>query len=278
VQTVLAQICADHLGVPYEDITVIHGDTAEIADGMGAFGSRATMLAGAAVMEAAASLRESVLELGAELLEASPDDVTIDDRKVVVRGSPDAGISLRELAEAARPLPALRRGGAPGLSEESYFHSEDMSFPYGLHIAAVEVDVETGGVDVQRYAIAYDVGKAINPKLIHGQIVGGLAQGLGGALFEELAYDDQGQLVAGSFMDYLLPTAGEVPRVDVLVTEDAPTPLTPLGAKGAGEGGTTAAGAAIANAVSNALGADAFALPLTPERVVDLAAAGSAAG
>jgi CO/xanthine dehydrogenase Mo-binding subunit len=277
VRTVLAQICADHLGVPYEDVTVRHGDTAEVAEGMGSFGSRATMLAGAAVMEAAGKLRASILELGAELLEASPEDLTIDEGKVIVKGSPASSITLRSLSEAARPLPALRRGGAPGMSEESFFHSEDMSFPYGLHIATVEVDLETGGVEIDRYAIAYDVGKAINPKLIDGQIVGGLAQGIGGALFEELAYDEQGQLVAGSFMDYLMPTAGEVPRVDVLITEDAPTPLTPLGAKGAGEGGTTAAGAAIANAVSDALGADADTLPLTPERVLGLAAAGAAA-
>jgi carbon-monoxide dehydrogenase large subunit/6-hydroxypseudooxynicotine dehydrogenase subunit gamma len=127
---------------------------------------------------------------------------------------------------------------------------------------------------VHRYAIAYDVGKAVNPVLIDGQIVGGLVQGLGGALLEELAYDADGQLVAGSFMDMLLPTAAEAPHVDVLVTEDAPSPLTPLGFKGAGEGGTTAAGAAIANAVSDALGAEATALPLTPQRVVELAHAG----
>jgi len=131
--------------------------------------------------------------------------------------------------------------------------------------------VETGALDIHRYAIAYDVGRAINPQLVHGQIVGGMAQGIGGALFEELAYDASGQLVSGSFMDYLLPTAGEMPEVRVLITEDAPTPLNPLGVKGAGEGGTAAAGAVIANAVSDALGAEATVLPLTPERVVDLA-------
>jgi len=149
-----------------------------------------------------------------------------------------------------------------------------MSFPYGLHLVALEVDLETGAVCIDRYAIAYDVGRAINPKLVEGQVVGGAAQGVGGALLEELAYDSSGQLASGSFMDYLLPTAGEVPRVEVLISEDAPTPLTPLGAKGAGEGGTAAAGAAIANAVSDALGAEVTSLPLAPARVLELARRG----
>jgi carbon-monoxide dehydrogenase large subunit/6-hydroxypseudooxynicotine dehydrogenase subunit gamma len=169
---------------------------------------------------------------------------------------------------------ATARGSEPGLAEEAYFTAEDMSFPYGLHCVAAEVDAETGAVRIHRYTIAYDVGRAVNPMLIEGQIAGGLAQGLGGALLEELAYDAEGQLVAGSFVDLLLPTASETPAVDILVTEDAPSPLTPLGFKGAGEGGTTAAGAAIANAVSDALGAEATALPLTPERVLELADAG----
>jgi carbon-monoxide dehydrogenase large subunit len=146
-----------------------------------------------------------------------------------------------------------------------------MSFPYGLHCVALEVDLETGGIDIHRYAVTYDVGRAINPQLVEGQIVGGVAQGLGGALFEEFAYDADGQLVAGSFMDYLLPTAGEVPVVRVEITEDAPTPLNPLGVKGAGEGGTAAVGAVLANALSDAVGSEAKSLPLTPERVIELA-------
>jgi len=132
-------------------------------------------------------------------------------------------------------------------------------------------------VNIDRYAIAYDVGRAINPQLVEGQIVGGAAQGIGGALLEEFAYDESGQLASGSFMDYLMPTAGEIPPIEVLITEDAPTPLTPLGAKGAGEGGTSAAGATVANAISDALGAEARALPLTPERVLALARSGAIA-
>jgi carbon-monoxide dehydrogenase large subunit len=258
VETVLAQVCAETLGVPYDAVTVSHGDTDLVPEGMGAFGSRASMLGGSAVAIAAQALRKRLIGAAAERLEASPDDLVIEGDRVIARGSPAVGVPLAELIDGAS-------------EEEARFESPDMSFPYGLHCVALEADVETGALDIHRYAITYDVGRAINPQLVHGQIVGGLAQGLGGALLEELAYDDSGQLVSGSFMDYLLPTAGEVPEVRVLVTEDAPTPLNPLGVKGAGEGGTAAAGAVIANAVSDALGAEATVLPLTPERVVDLA-------
>jgi len=231
VETVLAQICAEALGIAYEAVVEVrHGDTASVPDGVGSFGSRATMIAGSAVHEAALALAERLEAEGTDLLEA------------------DAGTSA-----------------------ESTFTSERMSFPYGLHCAAVEIDVETGQVEVARYCVAYDVGRAINPLLVEGQIVGGAAQGIGGALLEELSYDPEAQLVAGTFLDYMLPTAREAPPVEVLIREDAPTPLSPLGAKGAGEGGTAAAGAAIANAVSDALGAEATRLPLTPERIVALA-------
>jgi aerobic carbon-monoxide dehydrogenase large subunit len=260
VETVLAQIAAEGLGVSYEQIArVRHGDTDDVPEGMGSFGSRATMIAGSAVMRAAQALRGRILDAAAEKLEAAAGDLVIIDGRVSVRGSDSRGVSLGELAGQRR------------LSEEARFDSEDMSFPYGLHCVAVEIDTATGEVDIERYVIAYDVGRAVNPVLVEGQVVGGAAQGLGGALLEELSYDGEGQLTAGSFMDYLLPTAGEVPRVEVVLTEDAPTPLTPLGAKGAGEGGTAAAGAALANAVADALDAEVAELPLTPERVLGLA-------
>jgi aerobic carbon-monoxide dehydrogenase large subunit len=266
VETVLAQICAESLGVRYEDVAAVHhGDTNDVPDGVGSFGSRATMIAGTAVLQAAGVLRARILERAADMLEAAEHDLVIVDGSVAVKGSPSSAISLREIAaRATGPT------GAAELSEESRFHSEDMSFPYGLHCAAVEVDTGTGGVEIHRYAITYDVGRAVNPTLVEGQVVGGAAQGIGGALLEELVYDPAGQLNTGSLMDYLLPTAGEVPRIEVLVTEDAPTPLTPLGAKGAGEGGTAAAGAAVANAVSDAIGAEVTELPLHPERVLRL--------
>ena len=264
VETVLAQICAEALGIGYDDVAEVrHGDTDEIPDGMGSFGSRATMIAGSAVHNASLALRGRLFARAAELLEASEEDLELQGGSVAVRGSPARGVALSELAEID--------GVDAGLSEEARFTSEDMSFPYGVHFVAVEVDVEIGVVEIKRYAIAYDVGRAVNPTLVHGQIVGGAAQGIGGALYEELMYDASGQLVSGSYIDYLLPTAAEVPHVDVLVTEDAPTPLTPVGAKGAGEGGTAAAGAAIANAVCDALGIETLELPLTPERVRDMA-------
>ncbi len=267
VETVMAQICAEHLGVRYEDITVEHGDTDTVPEGMGSFGSRATSLAGTSVMIAAKTLRERLLSIASEELEMAAEDLVIEAGRVLVRGAPGKSIELSEVKRLSLEARSAEDGSTPALREEARFESEDMSYPYGLHCVAVEVDVNTGGVEIKRYAIAYDIGVAINPQLVEGQIVGGAAQGVGGALFEDFAYDDAGQLLSGSFMDYLLPTAGEVPAVDVLVTEDAPSPLTPLGAKGAGEGGTAAAGSAIANAVSDALGAEAKALPLTPEWV-----------
>jgi aerobic carbon-monoxide dehydrogenase large subunit len=273
VETVLAQICADHFGCDYEAVLVRHGDTTEVPYGMGAFGSRATALGGSAVMRAAVALRERVLDLAADRLEARKEDLEVAGSSVGVRGAPGSRLSFAELAAMSEPLSALPRGERPGLEEEAFFHAGDMSFPYGLHVAAVEADVRTGQVRIHRYGVAYDIGHAVNPMLVHGQIVGGVAQGIGGALYEEFAYDDAGQLISGSFMDYLVPTAGEAPEVDVLVTEDAPSPLTPLGVKGAGEGGTTAAGAAIANAVSDALGAEVERLPITPESVCRLARA-----
>ena len=258
VETVLAQVAAEQLGLPYESVTVRHGDTDEVADGMGAFGSRATSLGGAAVAEAANALRGQLLELAA--LERDLDSADLDL-------SPEGVVGVEEGVDPV-PFGRLRELAGGQLSAETTFRTDAMSFPYGLHCAAVEIDTETGGVRIERYAVAYDVGRAVNPQLIEGQIRGGLAQGLGGALFEELAYDENGQLISGSFMDYLIPTANEVPAVRVLVTEEAPTQLTPLGAKGAGEGGTTASGAAIAAAVSDAVGVEVAETPIRPEWIV----------
>jgi aerobic carbon-monoxide dehydrogenase large subunit len=258
VETVLAQVAAETLGLPYESVTVRHGDTDEVPDGMGAFGSRATSLGGAAVAEAATALRERLLGLAGEDLGLDPAELDLAPSGVIAFEGGVEGISYARLRELA---------GAP-LTEETIFRTDAMSFPYGVHHCAVEIDTETGEVRIERYAVVYDVGRAINPQLIEGQIRGGLAQGLGGALFEELAYDENGTLVSGSFMDYLIPTANEVPAVRVRVTEEAPTPRTPLGAKGAGEGGTTAAGAAIAAAVSDALGVEVMETPIRPEWVV----------
>jgi carbon-monoxide dehydrogenase large subunit len=263
VETVLAQVCATHLGLPYERIRVIHGDTAAIPEGMGAFGSRASMLGGAAVMKASQHLRQALLDAAAEQLEASAEDLVLTGAGVAVRGAPSRAVGFGALVAAS--------GGV--IKVEDRFACELLGFPYGVHIAAVEVDTATGRVRIHRFAVGYDIGRAINPMLVRGQIAGGVAQGVGGALLEEFSFDPDGQPRSASFMDYLLPTAEEVPDVEVLITEDAPTPLNPLGVKGAGEAGAAGVGAAIANAVSDALGRAVTRLPLTPQRVLELASA-----
>jgi len=261
VETILAQVCASHIGLPYERVTVVHGDTAVIPEGMGAFGSRATMLGGAAVMLAAEGLKKKVLEAAAEDLEAAVEDLVLRGDGVAVVGAPARSVTFARLLSS--------RGGV--IKEENRFVCELLGFPYGIHFAAVEVDPASGGVHIHRYAIAYDIGRAVNPVLVRGQIQGGFAQGIGGALLEEFSFDATGQPLAASFMDYLLPTSEDVPDLEMLVTEDAPSPLNPLGVKGVGEGGTAAVGAAIANAVSDALGCEVTRLPLNPQRVMELA-------
>jgi CO/xanthine dehydrogenase Mo-binding subunit len=167
------------------------------------------------------------------------------------------------------PLDEVARALPEGLSAEDTFESAHMVYPYGVHVAAVRVDAETGGVAIERYVMAYDIGKAVNPKLVEGQIAGGLAQGLGGALLEEFLYDENGEPLSVTFADYLMPTAREVPPSTILITEDAPSPLNPLGLKGAGEGGANPVGAVIASAIDDAIGIPGAvtALPVTPQRL-----------
>ena len=261
VETVVAQICADALGVNYSDIKVIHGQTDRIDKGMGAFASRVTVMCGEATRLAAAKLRAEVLELAAELMQSKADLLDIVDGKIVRRTTSPRGLFWRSRNSCA--------SSARRLSAEATFESAHMVYPYGVHIAAVRVDADTGGVAVERYAIAYDIGKAVNPKLVEGQIAGGLAQGIGGALLEEFLYDDNGEPLSVSFADYLMPTAREIPELAILVTEDAPSPLNPLGLKGAGEGGANPVGAAIASAIDDALqrpGAMTR-LPVSPQRL-----------
>jgi len=264
VETAMAQICADALGVDYKDVRVVHGHTDRIDKGMGAFASRVTVMCGEATRMAAAKLREEVLLLAAELLQTKKELLTILAGKITGTDySSGPSISLAELARQ-RPLAA-----------EATFESTHMVYPYGVHIAVVRVDADTGGVTVERYAIAYDVGRAVNPRLVEGQLAGGLAQGIGGALFEEFLYDENGEPLAVSFADYLMPTAREVPELAILVTEDAPSPLNTLGLKGAGEGGANPVGAAIASAIDDALQRPGAVtrLPVTPQRLKALMAA-----
>jgi CO/xanthine dehydrogenase Mo-binding subunit len=258
VETVIAQICADALGVDYAGIRVTHGQTDRIDKGMGAFASRVTVMCGEATRLAATKLRDKALNHAAQLMQTTADALDIVNGEIVRIGG---GASMA-LGEVARALP-------DGLSAEDTFESAHMVYPYGVHVAAVRVDADTGGVTIERYVMAYDVGKAVNPKLVEGQIAGGLAQGIGGALLEEFLYDENGEPLSVNFADYLMPTAREVPDSAILITEDAPSPLNPLGLKGAGEGGTNPVGAAIASAIDDALGMPGAIteLPVTPQRL-----------
>jgi carbon-monoxide dehydrogenase large subunit len=260
-ETVMAQICAEALGVDYTKISVIHGQTDRIAKGIGAHASRATVMTGNAVHVAGLNLRTKLLEAAAVLMQTRADALDVVDGQIISEQNA-AGPSL-SIAVAA---------GDDGLSAEGAFHVDHMAYPYGIHMAQICVDRGTGAVKVERYLVAYDVGRAVNPKLVEGQIVGGFAQGLGGALFEEFLYDEQGQPLSVTFADYLIPTLSEVPDIDVLVTEDAPSPLNPLGFKGAGEAGTNAVAAAIASAIDDAIGKPGAVtqIPVTPQRLMAL--------
>jgi aerobic carbon-monoxide dehydrogenase large subunit len=273
VETALAQICADALGVDYRHVRVIHGQTDRIAFGVGAFASRVTVMTGEATRRAAADVRRKAIELAAVLLQRSPAALDVMDGRAVTRdGAAGPSISLAEIARALAPGSKLRGEREPGLAADGWFYSDHMNYPYGVHIAVVRVDRETGRVTVERYLVAYDIGRAVNPMLVEGQIAGGFAQGLGGALLEEFCYDNCGEPLSVTFADYAMPTAREIPPLEVIITEDAPSPLNPLGLKGAGEAGVNAVGAAIASAIDAAIGIPGAVtrLPVTPQRLREI--------
>ncbi len=264
VETAIAQIAASSLGIPYHHTRVIHGQTDRIARGMGAFASRVTVMTGSAVTIAAQKLRSKLLRAAAVMLQTSPDALTIRDGLIMNAASGKDGPTLPVGTAAAS---CAARGES--LTEAATFTIDHMTYPYGIHLAVTRIDPETYDVAVERFVVAYDIGRAVNPMLIEGQIAGGAAQGIGGALFEEFAYNEDGQPLATTLADYLLPTAREIPPCELLLREDAPTSLNPLGVKGAGEGGITAAGAAIAAAVDEALvrRVRIDTLPITPSRL-----------
>jgi aerobic carbon-monoxide dehydrogenase large subunit len=277
IETALAQICAEALGVLPEGIRVTHGRTDRIEDGMGAFASRATVMTGSAVHLAASELRRRLLEAAGRLLQAVPDDLTIEEGRIR-HGNEGPSLSLADLARevALQADPGQAGICSPQgvvLSADGRFATAHMTYPYGIIAVVVRVDAETGGLAIERLWAAYDVGRAVNPMLIEAQIVGGALQGIGGALLEEFLYDASGQPLATSFADYLMPRLADAPPVEVLLTEDAPSPLNPLGVKGAGEGGINAAGAAIAAAIDAALGMPGAVerLPVSSERLYCLA-------
>jgi carbon-monoxide dehydrogenase large subunit len=245
---------------------VVNGDTDLQPHGTGSWASRSTVVSGNAVHSAASAVRARALQLAARMLEAAEDDLVATGGTVSVRGDPAVCVGLGEIARAAAPAsPYLRPGEPAGLAARRRFHVTHMTYPYGVHAALVEVDPGTGRVRVLRYLVASEVGRAINPALVEGQLRGGAAQGIGGALLQAI-----------TFMEYQLPTAAEIPPIDVLLAQAAPAPGNPLGVMGAGEGGISGAGAAVASAVRDALGlaGSVRRLPLTPPRVRHLAEAG----
>ncbi len=267
--TTLAQVAADVLTVPPEQITLVGGDTEGIPYGTGTFASRTAVTAGNAVAAAALRVKEQALRLAAHLLEASPHDLEVDDGAVRVKGATDRKLTLAELAAfaAARsPGISFPAGLAIGLEATEYFVPRAPSYPAAAHAAVVEVDPATGEVAILRYAMVDDCGTVINPLIVEGQVLGGFAAGIGNALYEEVLYDEQGQLLTGSLLDYLIPGATEVPAPR-LAHQCTPSPLNPLGVKGVGETATIPVPACINNAVSNALSVPANETPLTPVKV-----------
>ncbi|GBL19396.1 caffeine dehydrogenase subunit alpha [Anaerolineaceae bacterium] len=271
--TSLAQLAADQVGVDVRDVEVVTGDTDQFYWGAGTFASRGAVVAGNAVNEAAKDVRRKILKLAGEIFECAEDDLEIADGAVHVRGVPANSIKLGTLAQRANPLRgAVKPGTEPGLESTNYFGPERGATASGAHAMILEVDPETMLVEVQKYVVVHDCGEVINPLILEAQVVGGVAQGIGNAFYEQLIYDENGQLVNGSFIDYLLPTALDVPAVTV-AHQVTPSPLNPLGVKGAGEAGAIPVGALFAQAVENALagtGLEVLEIPLSPNRLWEL--------
>jgi aerobic carbon-monoxide dehydrogenase large subunit len=270
--TGFAQIAGDRLGIDPQNVEVVHGDTDQGAWGWGTYGSRSLSVGGEAVARAARKVQDKAKRICAALLEAAPEDIEVADGRFQVRGSPDKSMTMAEIAGAAHiPPNELPADIEPGLEENAFYDPENFVFPFGAHACVVEVDAETGKVDVVEYHAVDDCGPAINPMLIEGQVHGGVAHAIGQALYEQVVYDEQGQLVTGTFVDYALPTAAEVPRFTTGRTE-TPSPVNSLGVKGVGEAGTIGATPAVAAAVLDALaplGVKELDMPFTPVRVFE---------
>jgi carbon-monoxide dehydrogenase large subunit len=274
LETSLAQIAADTFGVPLEWVTVIGGDTQMIPFGIGTFASRSAVLAGNAVATACTEVRRKFLEAAAKFLEVAAEDLELGDGQVQVRGVPDSAVPLGRVVQACLPTHRAPGVAQPSFEASFYHHVPTVTYANATHVAQVEVDPDTGAVKLLRYVVAHDCGRVINPMIVDGQIHGGVAQGIGGALLEELVYDESGQLLSGSFMDYLVPTAMEVPRMTTLHMQ-FPSPRNPLGIKGVGEGGAISPPAAISNAIEDALapfGIRITRTPVSPSSLVTLLA------
>jgi carbon-monoxide dehydrogenase large subunit len=268
-ETAWSQLVADQLGVPFEDVEVLHGDTSVAPRGLDTYGSRSLVVGGAAVVKAADKVVAKARTVAAHLLEASEDDLEFSGGKFSVRGTPGSEIGIQEIALATFAAHNLPEGMEPSIDADATFDPENFSFPHGTHICAMEVDTETGMVKIRKYACVDDVGTIVNPLIVEGQVHGGLAQGIAQALYEEAVYDADGNLTTGTFVDYLVPSAADLPHFDTGNTVHV-APSNPIGAKGVGEAGTIASTPAVVNAALDAvrhLGVSDIRMPLTPERV-----------
>jgi carbon-monoxide dehydrogenase large subunit len=262
-ETSFAQVAADALGVPLEWITVIGGDTAAVPFGVGTFASRSAVTAGSSIADACRQVRDKLVRAAATLLEAAPTDIEVEDGSVGVRGAPHTAVPLSRVIQASLPTFARPGVAPPDFEASAYHHVPTVTWASAVHVAQVEVDPDTGRVRLLRYVVAHDCGRVINPIIVDGQVHGGVAQGVGGALWEEMVYDGQGQLLTGSFMDYAIPVATDLPLIETVHLE-YPSPRNPLGAKGLGEGGAISPPPAIANAIDDALAPFGVCVTTTP--------------
>jgi carbon-monoxide dehydrogenase large subunit len=268
-ETAWSQIVADQLGVPFEDVRVLHGDTAISHKGMDTYGSRSLVVGGTAVVNACEKVRQKARVIAAAMLEVSADDLEWADGRWSVRGDPDQGKSIGEIAFASFAAHDLPDGVEPSLDSDATYDPDNFSFPHGTHLCAVDVDTETGRVHIRSYVAVDDVGVVVNPLIVEGQVHGGIAQGIAQALYEEAEYDSSGNLITASLADYLIPSAADLPAF-VTARTTTPSTLNPLGVKGVGEAGTIASTPAVVNAIVDALrpfGVSDVPMPCTPERV-----------
>ena len=256
---------SQRLGVPYDDVEIIHGDTGRVEFGLGTYGSRSLAVGGSALVAAADKIVEKGKKIAAHMMQATPEQIDFDDGQFMLQDS-NQSLSIQEVAFASYVPADYPEDLEPGLTEKAFYDPNNFTYPAGTHIAEVEVDLETGAISLVDFVAVDDFGHIINPLIVHGQVHGGVAQGAGQAMLEHGIYDDYGQLQTGSFMDYTMPRADDLPdfRVDTTVT---PCTHNPLGVKGCGEAGAIGSPAAIMNAITNALGNKDISMPATPEKV-----------